>query len=174
MIDTRYSKEQLLDLYKAQQSSEGGFKDALPNLYVGGWQPDTANGVGSASWGRTEQGRDTQSGPEICWDKEGSVEPLGLVEMDDEEREVCFAADYWDGICFDGAKSRVALCDICQHATQTAGEQQGESTVERTSWTQNLDLQPRQYSRRLWAPLTHVNAWTRPPPRYKRFLSISH
>lgn len=57
---------------------------------MSGWQPDIANGLGGASWGRSEQSRDNQSGPELCWDKDGSTEPLGLMDMDDEEREVCF------------------------------------------------------------------------------------
>jgi PERQ amino acid-rich with GYF domain-containing protein len=88
LTDTRYSKEQLLDLYKAQLSSEGGLRDGLPNLYVGGWQPDLSNGATSASWGRSEYSRDSQPAPDICWDRDGTVEPLGLIEMDDEEKEV--------------------------------------------------------------------------------------
>lgn len=88
MTDTRYSKEQLLDLYKIQLNSDGGLRDGLPNLYVGGWQPELTNGSGSASWGRSEHNRDSQPAPDICWDKDGSAEPLGLVDMDDEEREV--------------------------------------------------------------------------------------
>lgn len=88
LTDTRYSKEQLLDLYKVQLNSEGGLRDGLPNLYVGGWQPELTNGSGSASWGRSEHSRDSQPAPDICWDKDGSVEPLGLIDMDEEEREV--------------------------------------------------------------------------------------
>ena len=86
--DTRYSKDQLFDLYKAQQNSDGSQSDSLSHLYVGGWQPDAANGAGNASWGRSDTTRDPQTGPDICWDKDGSIEPLGLTEMDDEEREV--------------------------------------------------------------------------------------
>jgi len=87
----RYSKDQLLDLYKAQQSAEGGLKEGLPGLYVSGWQPDVANGAASAGWGRPEHSRDAQSGPDICWDRDGAVEPMGLADMDDEEREVGLA-----------------------------------------------------------------------------------
>lgn len=47
-----------------------------------------ANGATSASWGRSEQSRDSQPAPDICWDRDGTLEPLGLIEMDDEEREV--------------------------------------------------------------------------------------
>jgi len=90
--DTRYSKDQLLELFRAQQSGDGGLKDGLHGLYVGGWQPDIANGATSAGWGRSEHDRNAQPGPDICWDKHGHSEPLGLVEMDDEEREVGSAA----------------------------------------------------------------------------------
>jgi PERQ amino acid-rich with GYF domain-containing protein len=85
--DTRYTREQLLDIYKAQQSAEGGLRDSLPNLVIGGWAPDTANGS-SSGWGRNDHSRDSQNGPDACWDREGNIEPLGLVDMDDEEREV--------------------------------------------------------------------------------------
>ena len=84
----RYSKDQLLDFFKAQQSADGGLKDGLTNLYVGGWQPDMANGTSSAGWGRTEHSRDPQPGPDVCWDRDGGIEPLALYDMDDEEKEV--------------------------------------------------------------------------------------
>lgn len=89
--DTRYSKDQLLDAFRSQQSVDGGLKDGLHGLYVGGWQPDITNGATSAGWGRAEHSRDAQPAPDICWDRDGSVEPLGLAEMDEEEREVRFA-----------------------------------------------------------------------------------
>lgn len=84
----RYSKDQLLDLFKAQSTTDGGLKDGLQTLYVGGWQPDLPNGTPSATWGRNDHPRDNQPGPDICWDRSGNVEPLALVDMDDEEREV--------------------------------------------------------------------------------------
>ena len=72
-----------------QLGVDGGLTDGLSDMYIGGWHPDTANGVGSSSWGRNDQNRENQPGSDVCWDRDGSVEPLGLVEMDDEEREVC-------------------------------------------------------------------------------------
>lgn len=66
-------------------SSFGNLKELLPELFIGGWQPDAANGV---SWDRGDRNRENQPGPEACWDSTGGVEPLGLLEMDDEEREV--------------------------------------------------------------------------------------
>ena len=84
---SRYSKDQLLDVYKSQQGANGAFDEGLSGTFVGAWQPDMANG-NSAGWGRTEHSRDNQPGPDLCWDKEGAVEPLSLVDMNDEEREV--------------------------------------------------------------------------------------
>jgi len=84
----RYSKDQLLEFFKSQQGADGGLKDGLNGLYVGGWQPDAATGASSAGWGRPEHGRDSQPGPDICWDRDGSIEPLALANMDDEEKEV--------------------------------------------------------------------------------------
>ena len=98
--DTRYSKDQLLDLFKAQAGMDGGLRDGLPNLYVGGWQPDMANGATAAAWGRSEQARDNQPGPDICWDRHGNVEPLGLTDMDEEEREV--RIPQWSACTYDG------------------------------------------------------------------------
>lgn len=45
------------------------------------------NGSSHGGWGRRDDKE--SAGPEICWDHEGSVLPLGLTEMTDEEREVC-------------------------------------------------------------------------------------
>lgn len=90
--DTRYSKELLFELYKSQHS---GLKDGLPSLFVGGWQPDggasaaASNGAAApAPWGRLDANRDAQPGADVCWDSDAGGEPLGLIEMDDEEREV--------------------------------------------------------------------------------------
>lgn len=90
----RYTKEQLLDLGRSLRDAEGGLADGLPSLYTGGWQPDLVNGASTAGWGRGEHGRDGQSGPDVCWVKDGNMEPLGLREMDDEE-EVRFMNINW-------------------------------------------------------------------------------
>lgn len=90
LTDTRYSKEQLLELFRSQQQLDGGLEDGLSDLYVGGWRPDGVNGSSASAWARGEQSRDSQPGPDICWDADGAVEPLGLHEMDDDEREVSY------------------------------------------------------------------------------------
>ncbi|KAK5700758.1 kinesin-like protein [Elasticomyces elasticus] len=86
--DLRYSKDQLVDFFKTQQGADGGLKEGLNGLYVGGWQPDMANGNSSAGWGRADHSRDAQPGPDICWDRDGSIEPLALSDMDDDEKEL--------------------------------------------------------------------------------------
>jgi PERQ amino acid-rich with GYF domain-containing protein len=86
--DPRYSKNQLLDLYRQQQSSDDGLQEDLQNLYIGGWQPNGQNGAPAAGWGRNDAGREQPPGPDVCWDDDGSYEPLAMTEMDDEEREV--------------------------------------------------------------------------------------
>ena len=82
-----------MEAFRAQQSADGALKDGLSGLYIGGWQPDVTNGAMSAGWGRTDHSRDAQPGPEVCWDRDGSVEPLGPRDWDEEEREVCLAQE---------------------------------------------------------------------------------
>ncbi|KAI5252074.1 hypothetical protein E4T42_03719 [Aureobasidium subglaciale] len=85
--DTRYSKNQLLDLYH-KQNVEGSLDDSLSPLFVAGWEPTQSNGVSLGGWGRRdEQAKDHVPGPEVCWEKDGSTGPLGLVDMNDEEKE---------------------------------------------------------------------------------------
>ena len=86
--DPRYSKNQLLDLYRLQQSADDGLQEDLQNLYIGGWQPNGQNGAPAPGWGRSDASREQPPGPDVCWDDDGTYEPLALTEMDDEEREV--------------------------------------------------------------------------------------
>jgi PERQ amino acid-rich with GYF domain-containing protein len=88
VTDPRYSKSQLLDLYRLQQSTDDGLQDDLQNLYIGNWQPNGQNGAPAAGWGRNDASREQPSGPDVCWDDDGAYEPLALTEMDNEEKEV--------------------------------------------------------------------------------------
>lgn len=85
--ETRYSKDQLLDLFKAQDKV-GHQGTNLNDLYVDGWRPKGTYGLSNGGWGKSQDHKDAL-GPEICWDHEGSVHPMALVSMSDEEREVC-------------------------------------------------------------------------------------
>ena len=80
----RYSKDQLLDIFKVQQEKAS---PNLDDLFIDGWHPHGANGKSNGHWGKSEERRES-NGPEICWDHDGSVQPLGLTPMSDEEREV--------------------------------------------------------------------------------------
>lgn len=65
-------------------------RDSLTSLFVAGWEPEQLNGFsdGSSGWAVRDAHRDGQAGPEAFWSNEGSMLPLGLVEMTEEEKEV--------------------------------------------------------------------------------------
>lgn len=78
----------MLDLFRLQQTSNGGL-DSLPSdLFMGGFNPRQANGTSGGGWSRSEHQRDNNVGPGVCWENGSIVEPLGLLDMDQEEREV--------------------------------------------------------------------------------------
>lgn len=132
MTDPRYSKNQLLDLYRLQQSVDDGLQEDLQSLYIGGWQPNAANGVPAAGWGRTDASREQPPGPDVCWDDDGHFEPLSLTQMDDEEREVR-TTDILGKINL-GTKLMIyaALHVLGQYPAEAAdSNQQRQSTVER-------------------------------------------
>lgn len=85
--DSRYSKDQLLDLFRAQGRS-GQANTNVSDLFVDGWSPGNVNGTNVSGWGRKDEHKEGSGGPEICWDHEGSVHPLALIELKDDEKEV--------------------------------------------------------------------------------------
>lgn len=87
-IDTRYSKDQLLDLYKAQRDT-GVLAKNLADYFVADWNPHIESPSVNGAWGKRDDHKDTSTGPEVCWDHGGQVEPLGLMDMTDDEKEVC-------------------------------------------------------------------------------------
>ena len=90
--ESRYSRDQLLDLFKTQEKS--GFSSVnLNDLFVDGWSPTNTNGTNNGGWGKRDDNKDA-SGPEICWDHEGSVHPVALAEMTEDEKEVGLIAGY--------------------------------------------------------------------------------
>ena len=97
--DSRYSKDQLLDIYKALRDS-GILGKNLADYFVADWDPHLASPTtNGGAWGKRDDHRNNHSssthhkdnhvGPEICWDHGGQVEPLGLLVMPDDEKEVC-------------------------------------------------------------------------------------
>lgn len=83
-IEMRYTKDQLLDLYKRQRDA-GDLGSNLTDLYVGESDVVT-NGNGSAKWGRRDEIDDLAA--ELCWERQGNTQILGILEMTEEEREV--------------------------------------------------------------------------------------
>ncbi|KAL8679347.1 MAG: hypothetical protein Q9186_004352 [Xanthomendoza sp. 1 TL-2023] len=83
--ETRYSKDQLLDLFRAQ--IKGSSSTHVSDLFVDGWHPASANGMSNGGWSRKEELKEGSAGPEMCWDHDGKVQPLSLSEMTEQEKE---------------------------------------------------------------------------------------
>ena len=83
--DTRYSKDQLLELFRAQSKS-GSLNANVNDLLLDGWTPGM-NGTSNGGWGKRDDHKDV-AGPEICWERDGGVQPMALLEMSSEEKEV--------------------------------------------------------------------------------------
>ena len=86
-MDSRYSREQLLDLFRTHGES-GQLNKNVSDLLMGGWNPGVSNASTNGTWNRTDELKDNINGPEVCWDIEGSVQPLGLIDITDDEKEV--------------------------------------------------------------------------------------
>ncbi|KAE8139962.1 hypothetical protein BDV38DRAFT_240680 [Aspergillus pseudotamarii] len=85
--DTRYSKDQLLELYKAQRET-GILGKNLAEYLAADWNPQVEAAAANGAWGRREDSKDNPSGPGVCWDHGGQMEPLSLMDMTDEEKEL--------------------------------------------------------------------------------------
>ncbi|KAL8739781.1 MAG: hypothetical protein Q9190_007449 [Brigantiaea leucoxantha] len=84
--DTRYSKDQLLDLFRVYGKGEQP-TTSVNELFMDGWNPESVDGSTNGTWGRKDDHRDGMTGPEICWDPEGSVPPMAFIEMSEQEQE---------------------------------------------------------------------------------------
>lgn len=101
--DSRYSKDQLLDIYKALRES-GVLGKNIADYFIADWDPHVATPTANGFWGKREEQRnnhshphhkDNHAGPEVCWDHDGQMEPLGLIDMPDDEKEVCDQGPYF-------------------------------------------------------------------------------
>ncbi len=84
--ETRYSKDQLLELFKIHEKS-GPSNGNVNELFMDGWSPGANLGNENGSWGKKDDQRES-AGTYSCWDSEGTIKPISLYEMNDEEREV--------------------------------------------------------------------------------------
>lgn len=85
--ESRYSKDQLFDLFRAQADPATSSKN-LSELFVGGWNPGDTSTNGNGAWSKKDDHKDSAAGPEVCWDHEGKVVPLGMIDITEEEKEV--------------------------------------------------------------------------------------
>ncbi|KAL8895482.1 MAG: hypothetical protein Q9192_003605 [Flavoplaca navasiana] len=83
--DTRYSKDQLLDLFRSQRESSPSTN--VSDLYVDGWHPSAPNGITNGGWSRKDEPKEGLAGPEMCWEYDGKVHPLALSDMTEQEKE---------------------------------------------------------------------------------------
>lgn len=83
--EARYSKEQLLELYKAQREN-GALGKNVEEYFVADWDPHMVTAPANGAWGKRDD--KSSAGPEVCWDHGGQAEPLGLSDMSDGEKEV--------------------------------------------------------------------------------------
>lgn len=84
--DARYSKDQLIDLYKVQRES-GSLGKNVEDYFVADWDPHMVPTPVNGAWGKRDDHK-TSAGPEVCWDHNGQAEPLSLSDMTDSEKEV--------------------------------------------------------------------------------------
>ncbi|CAK7237240.1 kinesin-like protein [Sporothrix eucalyptigena] len=78
----RYSRDQLLEIFKGMLPNSVD----VNNLFVGGWSTTQVNGA-PRGWGKSSEGTIPQD-PTVCWDANGSIAPIGLQEMTEEEKEL--------------------------------------------------------------------------------------
>lgn len=85
--ENRYSKDQLLGFYKAQRES-GALGKHVADFFIADWDPHVEAPATNGAWGRRDDQKDAPSGPEVCWDHGGHIMPLGILDMNEDEKEV--------------------------------------------------------------------------------------
>ncbi|KAI5457121.1 hypothetical protein BGZ63DRAFT_428545 [Mariannaea sp. PMI_226] len=81
LAPARYTKEDLLDMFRLQKGS-----DNASRLFIPGWNPAQVNGVAPRGWGKSNENHIPQE-PGACWDQIGDSTPMGLQELSLEEKE---------------------------------------------------------------------------------------
>ncbi len=84
-LETRYSRDQLLDFYRARSTAA---PSNVSDLYIDGWNPTPMNGMTNGGWSRKDELKDSPPASEICWNHDGNVQPLGLLDLTEEEQAV--------------------------------------------------------------------------------------
>jgi PERQ amino acid-rich with GYF domain-containing protein len=84
--ETRFSKEQMLELYKNSLESRSMNGD-IQAILTEGWQPGATSNASNGSWSRKDENKDHIAGPDVCWELGGVIDPLSLKSMTEEEKE---------------------------------------------------------------------------------------
>lgn len=85
--DSRYSKEDLLNIFRGQRDS-GALGKQMGDHFLASWNPLEEAPATNGAWGKKEDQKESPPGPEVCWDYLGLHEPLGLIDMTEDEREL--------------------------------------------------------------------------------------
>lgn len=84
-LDARYSHDQLLDLFK-QHKDLGDLDDSISDLYMGEMDVDPAP---MGRWTRRDDSAvDPSSRPDVCLNNAADSDPIGLIHMSADERDV--------------------------------------------------------------------------------------
>lgn len=136
--EARYSKEQLLDLYKAQWEA-GALSKNVEDYFVADWDPHMVTPPVNGAWGKHDH--KTSAGPEVCWDHGGQSEPLNLTEMSESEREVGCVCDLNCCVRILIFFLSIAVLRLGQFASQATANQRLKGEYRARIWgSQILDL----------------------------------
>jgi hypothetical protein len=139
--ESRYNKDQMVDIYKAQRDS-GALDRNLEQLFSGGWNPFEQKDEAVSSWDKRDKGKDQVAGPEICWNPQVDDDPLSLLDMTDEEKEV--RPDPYRPANFFASHSHiVGIYNICKLAVKTSsGWGKGQQCECTWWWAENINFRP--------------------------------
>ena len=126
-----YSKDQLLDICRSSVDSRSS-QSLISGALTEGWTPGVAGTGNNGGWSRKDEVKDGQMGADICWDFDGSVQPLGFIDMGEEEKEVREYTTCW----FPDADNDLVIYHICQLSTQASSPErhQGGRSDARDQW----------------------------------------
>lgn len=119
--ECRYSKDQLLELFRTQERN--GFSSTNVNdLFVDGWSPGAVNGTSNGGWGKRDDNKEA-AGPDLCWDHQGSVNPIAMQGMSEEEKEVHRTLRMSAREVILADEGSPGFLYVCQFATETANSE---------------------------------------------------
>ena len=101
----------MIDIYKAQRDS-GALNRNLEQLFSGDWNPFEQRDEATSTWDKRDKGKDQTMGPEICWVHRVDDDPLSLLEMTDEEKEVRLESCYLALVSI--LHTIPGICGVCE------------------------------------------------------------